>query len=158
MSPRMARFSLTAALLYFGPFLAGMTGASLAVVPIFAAVFLLWLAAMRPGVWAKATSQGTPAGLAAYLGGLTILQMLLLLVAFAVGRGLATLIGGVIALPLVLPVLLAVAALPLGRMVRDPCAEDPDDEEFFAETRSVWEAPEADAGKPLGGTGRAEGE
>ncbi|WP_343117139.1 hypothetical protein [Ostreiculturibacter nitratireducens] len=129
MSPRMALFSLTAALLYFGPFLSGLTGAPMTSALIFLAVYLLWVVLLRPRSWARTETQGAPTILAAYLGGLTMFQMVLIFVLFSLGRGLGTLLGGVIALPLILPIVLSAFAIPLGLMVREPQTGDAGAEE-----------------------------
>jgi hypothetical protein len=48
----------TTALLYLGPLLAGLRGFGWPVVPVFAAIFVLWLIVLRP---AAAADPATPA-------------------------------------------------------------------------------------------------
>ena len=139
MSFRLVLLSLTGALLYIGPFLAGLAGASIALLPVFAAIFVIWVALMRPAVWAKATQSGTPLGLAIYLSGLTVIQLLLVVVCFALGRGLSVLIGDVVALPLWLPPALSLAALPLGRLIANPGSD-------LSETEALLDEAEAAQG------------
>lgn len=151
MTPRMALFSLTAALLYFGPFLAGMTGAKAEFLPIFGAIFLLWLAVMRPAIWTRTSSR--PLALAAYLAGLTILQMLLVFLAFVLGRGISGLFEITIALPVAFPVILSLAALPLGGLVRDPAEDAAAEDDILAAGEEEDETPESGkkAGAPRDG-------
>lgn len=136
MSFRLLLLSLTGALLYIGPFLAGLAGATIALLPVFAAIFVIWVALMRPAVWAKATQSGTPLGLAIYLAGLTVIQLLLVVVCFALGRGLSVLIGDVVALPLWLPPALSLAALPVGRLIANPAGD-------LSETEALLDEAEA---------------
>lgn len=120
MRLRMTFLSLLAALLYVGPFLAGLANAPVAMLPVFAAVFMVWVMVMRPSVWAAATSKGAPAILAARLGILTLFQVLLVLVSFGMGRGLTILLDGTLAIPMWLPPVLSIIAIPLGRLVWTP--------------------------------------
>ncbi len=124
MSAQRSLFSLTAALLYFAPFMSGLSAAPEVLLVFFAAVLMLWIVALRPKIWSEVTASGTPLSLALYVGGLTIIQMLLVAFAFALGRGLAGLIGMALPLPVWLPILLALAALPLSLMARDRRGED----------------------------------
>jgi hypothetical protein len=119
----MRILSVVAAMLYVGPFLAGLMAAPIGMLPVFLAIFMLWVIILRPSVWAKATAGGTPVALALHLGGLTLVQALLVMVSFGLGRGLAMLVGGTIDLPVWLPALLSLAALPVGRLVWTPEAE-----------------------------------
>lgn len=137
MKPRLVLFSMTAALLYVGPFLAGLTGSSIVLLPVFAAIFVIWVVLMRPAIWSKVTEGGTPLGLAMYLGGITILQMLLVVLAFALGRGLGTLTGDVSAIPQWLPPLLSLAALPIGRLIWTPDADLTATEAFLDEQEAA---------------------
>lgn len=156
MTARLALFSLTAALLYFGPFLAGLSDAPILLVLLFATIFLLWVAIMRPSIWAKTTGAGTPLALATYLGGLTIIQMMLVVFAFALGRGLAALLDGVISLPLWVPVLISMTALPLGALLRDPEAEAAEEQAVLDEIEKRardWTQPPSDAPEKKDDTG-----
>jgi hypothetical protein len=137
MNIRMTLFSLAAALLYLGPLVAGLSSAPIALLPVFVAIFVLWVAILRPSVWSKATSGGTPVALAVHLGGLTLMQVLLVILAFALGRGLSTLVG-VLDLPVWLPVLVSLAAVPVGRMLWNPALDNAEADAFLDEAvRSV---------------------
>lgn len=120
MRMRLTLLSLVAALLYVGPFLSGLGQGPALMVPIFTAVFVIWVAVMRPAVWARVTTAGAPAVLAARLAMVTLLQVLLVVVAFALGRGFAALTEAALALPLWLPPLLSLLAVPLARLVWRP--------------------------------------
>lgn len=109
-----------AALLYLGPLLAGMSGAPPAQIPVFVALFLMWLALLNPGAW--------PATVAAWLspGGLAgvalraAVQLALVAMCFAVGRGLAAVLGARMALPGALPLAISALGIGLGRLAWSP--------------------------------------
>lgn len=112
VSPRLA--ALCAAPLFLAPLLAGMALAPSAFMPAFVAIWAVWLLLLRPVAWRRRAVPG------AALGRLwmTVLgQALLVGLLFAVGRGLAVLLGGAAALPGWVPVLVALAALPLAAVV-----------------------------------------
>ena len=134
MNARMTFFSLAAALLYLGPLVAGLSAAPVGLLPVFVAVIVLWVAIMRPAVWAKATTGGTPVALAVHLGGMTLLQVLLVILSFALGRGLAAMVG-VLDLPVWLPVAVSLAAVPLGRMLWNPAHDSVEADAFLDEAR-----------------------
>lgn len=123
MSERSRVLSLIATLLFVGPLLAGLGGTSEVALPIFVAIFTLWLVIMRPAVWARVTREGTPVALAVHLAGVTLVQVILVMLCFVVGRGLSILIGAPLGLPGWLPVALSMAALPIGLLLRTPQAE-----------------------------------
>ena len=119
-----AGFAVVTSLLYFAPFLAGLTYAPLALLTVFVAVYVIWLAANRPAIWAEATRGGTPVGLAVHLIGSTLTQVLIIFLAFGLGRGFASLAGPA-TLPIWIPVVLAVAAVPLSRLIGHPERDAP---------------------------------
>lgn len=106
--------ALVAAPLYAAPFLAGLSMSPKALIPVFAAIWALWLLLARPARWTRRAVPG-PA-----LGGLwlaVLAQGLLIVAIFATGRGLAVLNGAALALPGWLPVALALTSLPLARLL-----------------------------------------
>jgi hypothetical protein len=121
---RNAGFAVVTSFLYFAPFLAGLTYAPLAFLTIFVAVYVIWLAANRPAIWAEATRNGTPVALAVHLVGSTLTQVLTIFLGFGLGRGLASL-AGPLTLPIWIPVVLAVAAVPLSRLIGHPERDTP---------------------------------
>ena len=96
MLNRITALRLATALLYFGPLLAGLSGAGWAFIPIFVVLFVLWLLFLHPEL------STSPEWLA--LLERAAVQALLVAILFGIGRGL----GGVTGLPLPLPVWLTV--------------------------------------------------
>ncbi len=118
--------SLLAALLYLSPFLAGLSAAPISVLPIFVAAYVLWVAVMRPAIWAEATAGGTPLALAVHLAGQTLVQVLLVFLAFGIGRGLSALVGA-LELPDWVAVVPALSAVPLAWALGAPGDRDQQD-------------------------------
>ena len=120
---RLLRFG--AALLYFGPLLAGLMGQGWAMVLAFACVFVLWSVVVRPQLWPRTQSDLSRADLgrseaAVALASLVASQLLLVIICFAVGRGIG---GGLAlrpALPAFLPLALSIVAVPISRMISPP--------------------------------------
>ncbi|WP_415233443.1 hypothetical protein [Pseudorhodobacter sp.] len=108
------------ALLYFGPLLAGLGGFGWAVVPVFAAIFLLWLVIVRPQDFPRTLADW--AGPEALIGfaARAAMQVLLVLVCFGLGRGIGGVLGSVPTLPLMLPIAISFLSIPLARLVWDP--------------------------------------
>ncbi len=119
-----AGFAVVTSFLYFAPFLAGLTYAPLSLLAVFVAVYVIWLAANRPAIWAEATRGGTPVSLAVHLVGSTLTQVLTIFLAFGLGRGFASLAGPA-TLPVWIPIVLAVAAVPLSRLIGHPERDAP---------------------------------
>lgn len=108
------------ALLYFGPLLAGIGGFGWAVVPIFAAIFMLWLFILRPRQWPRTLAEwGEPEALIAFLTQ-SVAQVLLVAISFGIGRGIGGVMGVQPSFPLLLPVLISFLSIPLARMIWDP--------------------------------------
>ena len=133
--------------LFGGPMLAGLAGHDMSVLPVFAALFLLYTAATRkPDL---ATGAGW-AGLVLMAG----LQVVLVLAAYGVGRMLADIIGPV-ALPIWAPLSITAAAAGLGGWaMRDAAEMDVmladalkalDDLDRNRPVTDLWPAPSSDA-------------
>lgn len=138
-------FSLAAAMLYLGPFLAGLSHAPILFLPIFVALFVLWVALMRPAVWARVTREGTPLALAVHLGGLTLMQVLLVIAAFGFGRGLTAMVGTLDLSPWKALALTALA-LPLGRLLWSTSSDRAEADAFL--TKRAQETAAQDSAKP----------
>ena len=123
MNLRHKLLSLVAGLLYLAPFLAGLANAPLAMLVAFSAIFLLWLVVMRPAILSHVEADGKTFALSSLLALTTLLQMMLVMVAFILGRGMATLLDGGIALPVWVPIVMALAAIPLGKLIWTPEAD-----------------------------------
>lgn len=118
MHNRLRMVRLTTALLYVGPLVAGLAGQGWSMVPIFAAVFILYSVILQPGSWPRSVADLGRPGAAVALAALIATQALLVVACFAFGRGL----GGVLAFepgsPVYLPVALSFAAVPLAQWMR----------------------------------------
>lgn len=104
-------------LLYFGPFLAGVGGAGWSVIPVFVALFLLWLVVLRPQDWPQHVEDWQSPD--AWIGLVTrvVVQVVLVLVCYGIGAAITGATGFAPDLPLVLPVLMSLAAVPLARLI-----------------------------------------
>lgn len=123
MHTRLRLLKGATALLYFGPLLAGLGGFGWAVVPLFAAIFMLWLFILRPHQWPR--SLGDWARPEALISLLTqgVVQVLLVAISFGIGRGIGGVLGTVPPFPLMLPVAISFLSIPLARMLWDPWKE-----------------------------------
>lgn len=103
-------------LLYFGPLLAGACGAGWSVIPVFVALFLLWLVVQRPQDWPQSLEDWQSPD--AWIGLTTrvAVQLILVLLCYGIGAGFAAVTGLAFDVPMVLPVLLSLAAVPLARL------------------------------------------
>jgi hypothetical protein len=112
MLNRITMLRVATALLYLGPLVAGLAGAGWSMVPIFAALFLLWLILLRPEF----------ASDRAWLPRLerALVQTLLVVVFFGLGRGIGGVVGVSLGLPVWSPILLSVVAILLGRLLHRP--------------------------------------
>lgn len=108
------------ALLYFGPLLAGLGGFGWSVVPVFAAIFLLWLVIMRPADWPRSLADwGRPEAAIGFLTKLLV-QVLLVTVCFGIGRGIGGVMGFNPSMPGMLPIGLSFLSVPLARLIWNP--------------------------------------
>lgn len=111
------------ALLYFGPLLAGLGGFGWAVVPVFAAIFMLWLVIMRPQEFPRSlVDWQRPEALIAFAARAAV-QLLLVLVCFGIGRGIGGALGSLPAFPIMLPIAISFLAIPLARLLWEPRKE-----------------------------------
>lgn len=116
----MRMLKAATALLYFGPLLAGLGGYGWAVVPVFAAIFMLFLIIVRPQEFPRSiVDWAKPEALVA-LGARAAVQLLLVLVCFGIGRGIGGVLGSFPAFPYMLPIAISFLSIPLARMVWDP--------------------------------------
>lgn len=120
MQTRLRLLKGATALLYFGPLLAGLGGFGWRVVPLFFAIFMLWLFILRPQQWPrKAADWARPEALTALLTQ-GVVQVLLVAVSFGIGRGIGGVLGALPPFPLMLPVGISFLSIPLARMLWDP--------------------------------------
>lgn len=120
MENRLRWMQGATALLYLGPLLAGLGGFGWAVVPVFAAIFLLWLFILRPQQWPRRWADWRQADALVRLATQAVVQLLLVLVFFGVGRGMGGVLGALPPFPLMLPIAVSFLSIPLCRMIWDP--------------------------------------
>ncbi|MDP4033194.1 MAG: hypothetical protein Q8P60_10150 [Pseudorhodobacter sp.] len=119
MHNRLRLLKGATALLYFGPLLAGLGGFGWALVPGFAAIFLLWQAILRPQEWPHSLADWQRPDAMLALAARASLQVLLVVGCFGIGRGLGGVLGVLPPLPMLLPFAVSFLALPLARLLRD---------------------------------------
>lgn len=124
MQARLRLLKGATALLYLGPLLAGIAGFGWRVVPLFVAIFLLWLFILRPQQWPRTLADWSrPEALIALLTQ-SLVQLLLVAVSLGIGRGIGGVLGVMPAIPLMLPVAVSFLSIPLARMIWDPWRAD----------------------------------
>ena len=95
------------ALLYFGPLLAGLGGFGWHVVPVFVALFLLWLVILRPQELPRARAEWLQSETLVALSTRAAVQILLVVLCFGIGRGIGGVLGALPHFPLMLPIALS---------------------------------------------------
>ena len=83
------------ALLYLGPLFAGLAGFGWALVPAFLAIFLMYLFVVRRSLFPRKSADWTDMGVVIPLLTQTLVQLLLIVLCFAIGRGLGGVVGAV---------------------------------------------------------------
>lgn len=118
MKTRSRAVFATSALLYSGPLYAGLGGFGFETVPLFAALFALWLAVVRPGDWPTTAEEWRQPRSVAWP--LLILAGQGVLVAFclAIGRGIGALNDLVAPLPLAFATGLCVLGIAIAWTLR----------------------------------------
>lgn len=118
------RFMMVAnALLYFGPLLAGLGGYGWALVPVFTAIFVLWLVILQPYEFPASKGEWLAADAWIAIGARAAVQLLLVIVLFGVGRGIGGILGAITGFPTSLPIAISFLSIPLARMIWDPWAQ-----------------------------------
>lgn len=108
-----------AALLYLGPLLGGIIGMAWEAVPVFVALFALWMVIMRPSRWPRDPKDWNLSTV--YSGILQLLvSVVIVIVLFAVGRGIASLAAFDLRISPYFPIAVSFLATPLSRLVWDP--------------------------------------
>lgn len=120
MQNRLRLLMGVTALLYVGPLMAGLGGYGWSVVPLFAAIFLLWLFILRPHQWPRSLTEWMQPQALISLLTQGLVQVLLVTVLFGVGRGIGGVLGTLPMFSVVLPLSISFLSIPLARMVWDP--------------------------------------
>lgn len=108
------------ALLYFGPLLAGLGGFGWGMVPAFAAIFMLWLVIIRPQDFPRTRADWMRPEALLMIASRALVQLLLVLLCFGIGRGLGGVVGALPPFPIMLPLSISFLSIPLARMIWDP--------------------------------------
>ena len=120
------RFMMVAnALLYFGPLLAGLAGLGWGFVPVFTAIFVLWLIILQPFEFPINKREWLSPDAWVAVSARAAVQLLLEVVLFGVGRGIGGILGAMTGFPYLLPVAISFLSIPLARMIWDPWAQPP---------------------------------
>ena len=120
MQTRLRLLMAATALLYLGPLLAGLGGYGWAVVPVFAAIFVLWLIVLRPHQWPRAAAEWNRPSVVAGAVTQALVQLLLVTVLFGIGRGIGGVLAVVAPFPAMLPIAVSFLSIPLSRLIWNP--------------------------------------
>jgi hypothetical protein len=104
------------ALLYLGPLMAGLAAQGWVMVPFFAAIFLLWLAVVQPGNWPRGRDEWLQPDKQMSAAAQCAVQMLLVIVLFAIGRGMGGIAGVLPLFHWLFPLALSFVAIPFSRL------------------------------------------
>lgn len=107
-------------LLYLGPLLAGLAGLGWSLVPVFTLLFLMWLVVLRPETWPRQDREWLTLRPWIALAARTVIQLMLVVLCFGIGRGVGHVLGFDPRIPFWLPVGLSALAILLGRLVWSP--------------------------------------
>lgn len=120
MGFRLRVLQIATACLYLGPLLAGLGGYGWAVVPVFTAIFLLWLIVLRPQEWPQSRTDWLQPDSWLAMAARAVMQLLLVVLCFGIGRGLAGVAGLDLPLPFMGPIMLSFLAIPIARIAWPP--------------------------------------
>jgi hypothetical protein len=110
------------ALLYLGPLLAGLIAMGWSAVPLFIALFALWLVVMRPVQWPRDLAEWNAKTVLAAAAQIAV-NAVIVVALFGIGRGIGGVAGFVPHIPELVPVGLSFLATPLSRLVWDPARD-----------------------------------
>lgn len=124
MQKRLKLLMGATALLYLGPLLAGLGGYGWSAVPVFVAIFVLWLIVMRPREWPRDVVRWQQPVQWLRAAAQVAVQILLVTLMFGIGRGIGGLFGFLPLFHPMLPVAVSFLAIPLSRLVWNPDTGD----------------------------------
>lgn len=125
MENRRRFMMLANALLYFGPLLAGFGGFGWGLIPVFTAIFVLWLLILQPMEFPINKAEWLSADAWVAISARAAVQLLLVVVLFAVGRGIGGILGSMTGFSAMLPIAISFLPIPLARMICDPRVQPP---------------------------------
>lgn len=125
MTSRDRALFATSALLYTGPLYAGLAGHGLEFVPLFAAIFMIWLSVVRPGDWPRDARQWRSPRAIAWPLQIFAVQLVLAGFCLAIGRGIGGLFDFTPPLPLAFTILVSIVSIALAKLLRDDALNGP---------------------------------
>ena len=123
METRLRLLMGATALLYIGPLLAGLAGHGWWLVPVFTAIFVLWLFIMRPSHWPRDPHAWEKSDAWVRAAAQTAAQALLVAVCMSIGSGMAGMAALNFSIPAMVPVVISFMAIPVSRLIWDPSDE-----------------------------------
>jgi hypothetical protein len=120
MQSRLRLLMGATALLYLGPLLAGLGGFGWAMVPLFVAIFVLWLFILRPHQWPRTAAEWRKPSVLGVAITQVLVQVLLVAILFGIGRGLGGGLGLLLPFPALLPLAISFLSIPLSRLIWNP--------------------------------------
>ncbi len=113
------------ALLYVGPLLAGLGGFGWLLVPVFTAIFVLWLVILQPYEFPISRAEWMSSDAWVAVLARAAVQVLFVAVLFGIGRGIGGILGALPGFSASLPLAISFLSIPLARMIWDPWAQPP---------------------------------
>lgn len=110
----------TSALLYSGPLYSGLAGYGFETIPLFAAVFAVWLFAVRPGDWPRFLEDWRHPRTLAWPLLIIAVQIVVIAFCLAIGRAIGGLFEIRPPLPLAFTFLVSLLAIALARLLQRP--------------------------------------
>ena len=126
VSLRYRLFLISTALLYMGPLVAGLAGFGWQMIAEFTVIFMLWLVVMRPAMWPEALVEWGNRRVLAKVLVWMVIQAAIVAFCFAMGRGIGGVAGALPAMPVWVPPLMSLLAVPVSRILWNPSAANPD--------------------------------
>jgi hypothetical protein len=118
------RFMMAAnALLYFGPLLAGLASFGWGYVPIFTVFFVLWIVILQPYEFPINRAEWMSADAWVAIAARTVVQLLIVIVLFGIGRGIGGVLGAMTGYSVMLPLAISFLSIPVARMIWDPWSQ-----------------------------------
>lgn len=139
MENRRRLMKVANALLYFGPLLAGLGGFGWGLVPVFTAIFVLWLVILQPHEFPSNRRDWLAIDTWVGVAARAVVQLLLVIVLFGVGRGIGGMLGFKVGYRPMLPIIISFLSIPLARIIWDPRAlppPPPADQSLAADARA----------------------
>ncbi|MCB1368680.1 MAG: hypothetical protein KDK00_13005 [Rhodobacteraceae bacterium] len=132
---RLTLLILAGVMLYAGPFLAAWSGQNWRAVPVFALLFLLYMALMRPSLWPRNAAEARDPGKWRVVAGVAMTQAVLVYLCMLAGWLAATFRFPLTDMHPALPVGLSALAIALGRAVWMPEGQTEELKQLLEETR-----------------------